>query len=264
MVFQDYALFPHLTIAANVGFGLRGRPRADVEAAVRVWLDRFALGRFAGSFPHMLSGGERQRVALARALAPSPRLLLMDEPFSSLDDRLRDRVRDDTMRVLRDTRTTTVVVTHNPAEAMSVADRIVLLREGRVVQRGTPVDMHSRPTALFSARFFSDLNELPGVCRAGQVATGLGPYAAPGLADGALACVCIRPHHVRVSSAPTPVCGVVTRTTFLGESQQLEIAVAGLDRPLMARAFGRTGCASGDAVYLEIDPRDVLIFAPEA
>ncbi len=108
MVFQDYALFPHLTVAANVAFGLRGQSRSDVESTIGALLDRLGLRRYATSYPHMLSGGEQQRVALARALAPSPRVLLMDEPFSSLDRRLREDVRQHTMTLLRETRTTTV------------------------------------------------------------------------------------------------------------------------------------------------------------
>jgi iron(III) transport system ATP-binding protein len=133
MVFQDYALFPHLTVAENIAFGLRGRPRTDVDDAVRRLLERVQLARHANSYPHTLSGGERQRVALARALAPAPRVLLMDEPFSSLDGELRERVRQDTVALLRELHTTTIVVTHDAAEAAQISDRVAVLRAGRLV-----------------------------------------------------------------------------------------------------------------------------------
>jgi iron(III) transport system ATP-binding protein len=261
MVFQDYALFPHLTIAANVAFGLRGRrSREEIDRTVGPLLDRLDLRRYERSYPHMLSGGERQRVALARALAPAPRLLLMDEPFSSLDDRLRDRVRDETVRVLRETQTTTIVVTHDPGEALCMADRIVLLQEGQVVQVGTPAEVYVRPATLCAARFFSDVNELHGVSIDGQVVTPIGRFEAPGLAEQAAACVCVRPQHLRLSGVPTPVAGRVVHTTFLGEAARIEVAVPGLAAPLTVRSFGRVRLAAGDDAYLDIDPQDVIVF----
>ena len=120
LVFQDYALFPHLTVAANVAFGLIGSDRKQAAQTVAELLERVGLTRYAASYPHMLSGGERQRVALARALAPKPRVLLMDEPFSSLDRHLRERLRRDTLDLLRDLGTTTIVVTHDPADALAI------------------------------------------------------------------------------------------------------------------------------------------------
>ena len=147
MVFQDYALFPHLTVAANVAFGVTGR-RSEVVGAAQALLDRVDLTRYARSYPHMLSGGERQRVALARALAPRPQMLLMDEPFSSLDGRLRDQVREDTLDLLRESGTTTVIVTHEPDEALRIADRIVILDKGRLVECGTPEALYSRPSTI--------------------------------------------------------------------------------------------------------------------
>ena len=147
----------------------------------------------------MLSGGERQRVALARALLPGPRVLLMDEAFSSLDSRLRDRIRQDTLKLLRENRTTAVLVTHDPGEAMRLADRIALLHEGRLVECASPEDLYRKPATLAAARFISDINELRGICRDGYVLTPLGSFTAPHLADQTEACVCIRPHSVRVA-----------------------------------------------------------------
>ena len=259
MVFQDYALFPHLTIAANVAFGLRGRPRAEADRIARGLLERVGLSRYAAAYPHTLSGGERQRVALARALAPAPRVLLMDEPFSSLDGRLRDQIRDETLDLLRETATTTIFVTHDPDEAMRAADRIALLHEGRLVQCGAAVDLYTHPSTLFAARFFSDLNELDGTCRQGRVETALGSFAAPALADGTPARVCIRPEHLRLAPGPSGMAARVLRSAFLGEIDHLVLAVPGLDTRLTLRAFGRTGLAVDDVVYLEVPPHDALI-----
>jgi len=261
MVFQDFALFPHLTIEDNIAFGLRKSRPSDVRALVAAALDRFGLTRHARSYPHQLSGGERQRVALARALAPGPRMLLMDEPFSSLDDRLRDSVRQHTVDLLRESATTTVIVTHDPDEAMRVADRIALLQSGRLVQCGTPAELYARPASLFAARFFSDVNELQGTCRHGCVETPLGCFPAPHLADSTVASVCIRPQHLRIATRPTPISARVLRTAFLGEVDHLSLAVHGVDAPLTLRAFGRTAVEPEDTVFLHVEPRDVLVLS---
>lgn len=257
MVFQDYALFPHLTVAANVAFGLRGRRRAAIRAVVDPLLERIGLSRHANSYPHMLSGGERQRVALARAVAPSPRALLMDEPFSSLDSRLRDRVRRDTLDLLREIGTTTVIVTHDPDEAMRCADRIALLRGGRLVQCGSPSTLYARPASRFSARFFSDINDIPGTCREGWLDTPLGSFPAP--PNQAWACACIRPQHLRLASGPTKVAGRVVSATFLGECDQIVVEACGLSTPLTVRTAGPSGLAPGDLVHLDVRPEDVLV-----
>ena len=136
LMFQDYALFPHMTILDNVMYGLKALPRGDADIAARRALSRVGLADYAGEYPHLLSGGEQQRVALARAIAPRPGVLLMDEPFSNLDRRMRDDVRDETIAMLREARATTIVVTHDPEEAMRMADRIALMRAGRLVQVG--------------------------------------------------------------------------------------------------------------------------------
>jgi iron(III) transport system ATP-binding protein len=175
-------------------------------------------------------------VALARALAPRPRILLMDEPFSSLDSRLREHVRQQTLDVLRETETTTLIVTHDPAEAMCVADRIALLREGCLEQVGTPHDVYARPRTLFAARFFSDVNELPGG-------------------------VFIRPEHLRISSRPTSVPARVVRSEFRGEVDHVVLSVDGVSTPVTLRTFGRTHLTPGDAIHLEVPEENVLTVA---
>src|SRR5690606_8856765 len=212
MVFQDYALFPHLTVEQNVAFGLDRRGRG----AVRELLEQVGLGRHASSYPHQLSGGERQRVALLRAMAPKPRLLLMDEPFSSLDSRLRDDVRRRTLDFVRASGTTTVIVTHDPDEALRIADRIALLDRGRLVQVGTPEELYCRPQTLFAAQFFSDVAALPGTCSQGCVETPLGRFGAL-LADGSGAIACVRPEHLKLAAAPTAISGRVVSSEFRGD-----------------------------------------------
>jgi len=263
MVFQDYALFPHLTVRANVAFGLSGWTRADAAKAVSEMLDRVELSRYADSYPHMLSGGERQRVALARALAPNPQILLMDEPFSSLDGRLRDQVRQHTIDLLRETRTTTILVTHDPREAVRVSDRIALIRKGRLVQCGTPEELYTRPATRFAASMFSEINELSGICRNGRIDTPLGSFAAPHLTENAPCSVCIRPQHLRIARCATGICARVLRSEFLGESDHVVLSVPGLQMPITVRTSGRARLSPGDAAYLEVHPHDVLVVSHE-
>ncbi|MEP4638875.1 MAG: ABC transporter ATP-binding protein, partial [Yoonia sp.] len=144
LMFQDFALFPHLSVTQNVAFGLRA-PKAEVADRVTKLLAKVGMSRHADAYPHELSGGEQQRIALARALAPSPRVMLMDEPFSGLDDRLRDDIRDETLEVLKEEGTAVLLVTHEPGEAMRMADEIALMRGGVVVQRGAPYNIYNAP-----------------------------------------------------------------------------------------------------------------------
>jgi iron(III) transport system ATP-binding protein len=261
LMFQDFALFPHLSILANVKFGLAGLPRDVAEAEARKALQRVGLERYADLYPHALSGGEQQRVALARAVAPRPSVLLMDEPFSGLDSRLRDDVREETLAVLRETRATCIIVTHDPEEAMRMADRIVLMRSGRVVQAGSAADLYHSPTDLAAARFFSELNEVPGIVAGGVVSTPLGTFGRQGVVDGEAVTVCVRPHGVQVAPAGSgQVPGRLISRRFLGEVELLEIAVDGLDMPIKARARQTVTAAVGSEVGILIDEAAVLMF----
>ncbi|HYF56253.1 MAG TPA: ABC transporter ATP-binding protein [Salinarimonas sp.] len=261
LMFQDYALFPHLTILENVTFGLRALPARDGEIAARRALARVGLERQALDYPHMLSGGEQQRVALARSIAPRPGVLLMDEPFSNLDRRLRDAVRDETVAILRETGATTIVVTHDPEEAMRIADRIVLMRAGSIVQEGPAEDLYRRPVDLFAARFFCDFNEVEGVVRGGRVSTPVGIFPAPGLADGAQAVACIRPQGVRIRAPGFCLPGRVASRRFLGEVDLVHVAVQGLERPLQARTREAYRPGEGEDVGVDLDSDEVLVFA---
>jgi len=266
LVFQDYALFPHMTILANVMFGLTALNRKAREQEARAALARVGLDHLAGSYPHQASGGEQQRVALARAIVPRPGILLMDEPFSGLDSRLRDSVRADTMAVLRETGATAVIVTHDPEEAMRVSDRIVLMRAGRIVQEGAAAELYERPNSLFAGRFFSPLNELQGVVLGGSAVTRVGSFAAPGHPEGASVVVAIRPPGVRLAGAANGDAGTPGRIVsrhFLGEAELFEVAVEGLDAYLVGKARAGEAIGPGLEVRVSFDPRDVLVF-PDA
>lgn len=176
LVFQEHALFPHLTVRDNVGFGVRGVPKAAVAGRVEEMLDLVDLSDHADRYPHELSGGERQRVALARALAPEPALMLFDEPFASLDQNLRVRLRRVVGDALRATGTPGVFVTHDQQEALAIGDRIAVMRSGRIVQIGTPAEIYHKPADTFVGTFMGDAGFLP--ITAG--ASALGPVEGAG------------------------------------------------------------------------------------
>jgi iron(III) transport system ATP-binding protein len=199
MVFQDYALFPHLSVEANVAFGLSRRPREEREALTRGTLELVGLQHKAGRHPGELSGGERQRVALARALAPEPELVLLDEPFSSLDATLRAGLRREVELILRDAEATALLVTHDQEEALSLADRLAVMREGRIVQVGPPEEVYGRPASRWAAQFVGEVNVLAGVARGDGVETELGRFDLRAPASGTVH-VAVRPEQFELSA----------------------------------------------------------------
>jgi iron(III) transport system ATP-binding protein len=176
MVFQDYALFPHLSVEGNVAFGLANRPREERDGLTRRTLELVGLQHKARTGVHELSGGERQRVALARALAPEPELVLLDEPFSSLDATLRAGLRREVELILRDAEATALLVTHDQEEALSLADRLAVMRDGEIVQVGPPVEVYGAPATRWAAQFVGEVNVLSGVARGAGVETELGVF----------------------------------------------------------------------------------------
>ena len=227
MVFQDHALFPHLSVAANIAFGLGHLPAAAQRDRAALWAGRLGLAGHLDAFPHQLSGGEQQRVALARALAPEPRVMLLDEPFSSLDSRLRDQIRDETVAVLKQAGTATLLVTHDPDEAMRMGDRIAIMQAGRIEQLDSPGRVYARPATPFAARFLSETNEIRGRIAAGRLDTPFGAVEAAGLAEGSPAMLMFRPEALQVQQAGG-VSFTVERALALGPYRRLDLAGAGL------------------------------------
>ncbi|MDP7151037.1 MAG: ABC transporter ATP-binding protein [Paracoccaceae bacterium] len=233
LMFQDFALFPHLSVSDNVSFGLSG-PKEAQRKRVAELLERVDLLRYIDSYPYELSGGEQQRVALARALAPRPSIMLMDEPFSGLDNRLRDGIRDDTLEILKEQDAAVLLVTHEPDEAMRMADEIALMREGRIVQTGAPYNIYRAPVDKAAMAFFSDINVIRAKVQGALAETPFGKFLTPGVADGQSVEIVTRPHHVHVDfdrngKGPAPtvehgtaVRGVVQRARFMGTESLVE------------------------------------------
>ncbi|WP_375265001.1 ABC transporter ATP-binding protein [Planktotalea sp.] len=233
LMFQDFALFPHMNVADNVAFGLKGT-QSEKYARVEELLAKVGLMRLIDAYPHQLSGGEQQRVALARALAPRPKIMLMDEPFSGLDNRLRDGIRDETLALLKEEGTAVLLVTHEPEEAMRMADEIALMRGGKIVQRGAPYNIYNSPADLEAVGFFSDINVIRTVSNGALAETPFGQFLAPGVADGAEVDIVFRPQHVgidfdRGGKGPLPTArdgtaarGVVLRARFMGAESLVE------------------------------------------
>ncbi len=262
MVFQDYALFPHLTVLDNVKFGLAKPDRQNGDASALAALERVGLANRARAFPHTLSGGEQQRIALVRALMPEPAILLMDEPFSNLDRRNRARIRDQTARILRDSGTTVIIVTHEPDDAIRMTDRVLLLADGRIVQDGAPESLYRHPKSLLVARFFSEFNELPGTCTDGVVDTPIGRFPAPGAAEGDSLVVCLRPHDIHIEDGEThsALRGTITAHAFIRDEQIVTLWVPGLTTPLQVRAPVHLDAAVGDQIGFHLRTDDALVF----
>lgn len=273
LMFQDYALFPHKDVAGNVGFGLRmaGWDAARVRARVAEVLALVGLPGAEARSVARLSGGEQQRVALARALAPSPRLLMLDEPMGSLDRALRERLPDELRRIFEALDLTVLYVTHDQDEALRVADRTIVLRAGRIEADGTPEALWSHPPTRFTAEFLGFGNVIEGVLAGGgsagavaQTPWGTLPMGAQGgqgtgIADGPVVLV-LRPDAVRLAGEGERgvVAGVVTARRFRGDHVLLTVAVADDAPPLEVEARGGVLPAVGERITVVVDPAGVV------
>ena len=271
MVFQSYALFPHMTVRQNVAFGLRLR---KVNAAQRdkraiEMLDLVGLSTQADRYPHQISGGQQQRVALARALAIEPQVLLLDEPLSALDAKVRAQLRDEIRRIQLDVGITTLFVTHDQEEALAIADRVGVMREGRLEQLAPPTEVYSRPATSFVAEFVGLSNRLAGEVRGGEVIVrGCKlPLVERDTPDGQVVAL-VRPEAVSLASnAPGseagsgPLTGTVIAITFLGATSRVTVDLG--DTRVMAQlpTSEATALAAGSRVALAIRPDPVLVSA---
>jgi iron(III) transport system ATP-binding protein len=253
---QEGALFPHLRVGQNVAFGIPKGP--DRSARVQHWLDLVGLGHAIDARPHELSGGQQQRVALARALAADPSLVLLDEPFASLDAALRVAVRAEIAGVLRQTGRTAVLVTHDQQEALSTADLVAVMLHGRLAQLATPAEVYGRPASLEVARFVGETVTIDGEIRDGEA---LGPLGRHGLANEAPAgpaTIVVRPEQLHLDPTGVPV--VVCGSSFTGPDTSLRLTTdAGVE--LTARVPGVSGAAIGDRVGVRVDG-PVLAYPP--
>jgi ABC-type Fe3+/spermidine/putrescine transport system ATPase subunit len=251
LVFQDFALFPHLDVRANIAFGLRRAARAEREARVAELLIQFELQALGARHPGELSGGQQQRVALARALAPRPRVLLMDEPFSNLDAGLRRRLRVDLRARLKQIGVTTVFVTHDQEEALSLADRVAVMHAGRIRQCDTPERVYREPADLAVARATGQVNLVPGRAQAGVVVSALGSHAGVG-PDGDVV-ILARPEAFRLSDAAEGVPARVIGRDYVGAEVELWLELHGsAGEPLVVRGGEAHGVAVGAEVRVEL------------
>ena len=271
LMFQDYALFPHLNVFDNIAFGVR-----NMTTERRTWIEdalkRLGIAKHRNSFPHVLSGGQQQRVALLRALAPQPEILLLDEPFSGLDVTRRAQIREDTLTFLKECGVAVLMVTHDPEEAMFMADHIVVMKSGQVVQAGTPVQIYFHPVSAFVARLFGEMNVFEGKVENGQVETPLGPFPIPAIPDGQFAQVLARMEGIRLVSgrdetALKTCCattGRVEEVYLLGRSSHLHVRVPGPsgegEAVLHVRVPGVMKPEKGALVTVFADPKQVFGF----
>jgi iron(III) transport system ATP-binding protein len=260
LMFQDFALFPHLTILDNVAFGLKALPRDEAIRQSLGMLARVGLQHYADQYPHILSGGEQQRVALARALVPRPAVVLMDEPFSGLDVHLREAMQEQTLALLRETRATAVIVTHNREEAMRLGDRVAVMRAGRLVQIGAAEDLYRNPTDLFVARLFSEINEISYPVIGDAIRTPVGVFRSRDLVEGESGILCLRQRAIYLRPPGVGLDGRVLHVRFLGDVAHLEVGVQGFDEPLKVRILEANAPAKGAEVGVEINPTNVLVF----
>lgn len=246
MVFQDYSLFPNMTARENVEFGLTVRKvaKADRERSVDRLIEITRLGEHASKYPHQMSGGQKQRVALARALATEPRVLLLDEPLSALDAKVRESLRVEIRRIQQETGVTTLFVTHDQHEAMAVADRVGVMELGRLVQIDPPQVIYSRPATPFVAQFVGTVNTVPAQRGSDGSWTVLGsPAEVVGMAGvdpGAATTVVVRPEQLELTSEGRGAPGTITSVSFLGAITRVGIAVDGTEllADLMAGSVG--------------------------
>jgi putative spermidine/putrescine transport system ATP-binding protein len=261
MVFQAYSLFPHLSASDNVGFGMRMRKVAAAKRNSRAneLLELVGLPGIGDRYPHQLSGGQQQRVALARALAMEPSVLLLDEPLSALDAKVRVSLREEIRRLQIELGVTTLFVTHDQEEALSMADRVAVLRAGRVEQVGTPDRIYERPATPFVAEFIGSMNHLPGVVEGDQVAV-LGQHLpidgdVPSVAD---VDVLVRPEAVRLLASPSGA-GLVTRSSFRGATARLHVEFDGLQIQADVPGHDASVLAPGARVDVSLIDRPALV-----
>jgi len=263
IVFQSYALFPHMTAAQNIAFGLEMRGVAKPEQTKRVAdaLTLVGLAGFADRYPRRMSGGQQQRVALARALVIKPDVLLLDEPLSNLDAKLREEMQVELRQIQRTVGTTTILVTHDQGEAMALSDRIVVMNRGRAEQIARPTEIYQRPASAFVANFLGRINVLPASVAAGTATIGGARFTAPGSADGSFKAN-VRPE--RIGFADAGLAGTVKARIFQGHHWLVQVATEAGLMTVIAPNDGRAVPAEGAATHLTWRAEDMTLSAERA
>lgn len=270
MVFQDYALFPHLTVGQNIVYGLKKKKSAQSKQRLQELLELIDLPAITNRYPHELSGGQQQRVALARALAPQPSVLLLDEPFSNLDEVLKDLIREDIRSIIKKSGITAILVTHDIKDAMTIADRIAVISQGMLDQVDTPQKLYQGPNSIYVGQVFGKINWLPGVVTQGsegrKVATSIGAWLVPHLpADYHHQVILgIRPESFYLGNQEDfEIAGTIKNVVFLGNCQHVEVQPQPIDNStaplILAQVPNDAPVEINQSIWLKVLPESLNV-----
>ena len=275
MVFQNYALYPHMTVYENMAFPLklRKRPKSEIDKAVREAAEILDITQYLDRKPKALSGGQRQRVAIGRAIVREPKILLMDEPLSNLDAKLRESMRDELRALQKRLGITSLYVTHDQSEAMAISDRVVIMKDGVICQQGTPTEIYEQPNSRFVANFIGKANFIDGTFRGMdgenalvEVGGHTFPIPAPGKMEGVQkdgpCCLAVRPESILLSEEEGPLSGRVSRATYYGAKVEYEVMLG--DQPIIVEVYNpqlSKRFAEGEAVHMTLIDRCVRVLA---
>ena len=264
IVLQEFALFPHLTVQRNIAFGLRGKSHASNTVRIEEMIKLTGLEGLEGRYPYQLSVGQQQRVALARALAPSPLIVLLDEPFASIDPDLRSRMRAELKQILKGTNVTAVFVTHDQEEAFLIADRVVVMNKGKIHQTGTPMEVYHNPNDIFVADFVGHANFIPGIVRSNSVSTDIGefPLGNNTVGENSEVTVMLRPGDIGIVPAESGI-GVIKDIEFRGKDTVYSIYLKKSRKSIQSLQQSSYMPAVGTNVNLKINSSNIIIFSSD-
>ena len=275
-VFQDCALFPHLTVMENIFFGIKKNHIEKILQKIQNLMDEIHISNLANNYPHELSGGQQQQVALVRAMASDPKIIFLDEPYSNLDSRLKEKIRDQMLHILKEHKISALLVTHDPEEAMFMSDKIGILNNGCVEQFGSPIDLYLRPKSAFIAEFFGEINILEGIVKEGSVSTVLGTFNCSQTFNNKKVKIVVRDEAIKLFSATKINLNKKDKTNFIKSSYygyvmearllagsslvHLSLKVDELNFHIHARIPGLNFFKINEKVIVETDPSQIFIF----